>query len=285
MRNHSLLRPLTAAAAALLLTACATTESDGPSADDYLGDLAQRVSANGAAVVGDGCVISDKPGRRDVIVRDASVTIGEAAADGLTRTLSDNNAGPAPQPSPVFCAGTEAIELDRRVRIGDEVRDRGRNLPLSDTVLTDIDDTTAIAWMHLLDRVKTVALSDTSSTYGARALDLPEGTAETLAGVLDHELVWVYRVFGIAVDDAAAAQARFGTSTFDGFGPSNVNEDGSIRNQDEEDSFGYVVALVDLPAGEILWYKRSTNNNGDPRSPERFYRSWAMQALTPFYPR
>ena len=88
------------------------------------------------------------------------------------------------------------------------------------------------------------------------------------------------------MDHRAARQASYQTSSFSRFGGTTlVNEDGDVSNQDEEDAYGYVVALVDLKAGTMLWYKRSTGNRGNPRLPETFYQSWAVQALKPFYPR
>lgn len=273
----------------ILIAAGCTTTPDGPTVDpdDYLDALAQRARTEQTVLIGDGCIISDQPGREDVIIHDASIRIGEAAADGLRRALEDHRAAPARNRLPGYCAGTESVDPDRRIRIAETERRAHRNRRVRDTFIGDREESVSVAYYRLLDQVRRRVLSDSSTEYGARALELPETTLETLRTDADAELAWVYRVFGIAVDHRAAAQARFGTNSFSRFGSSQdgVTEDGQILNQDDEDSYGYVVALVDLSNGDLLWYKRSINNFGDPRSPEVFYQSWARKALKPLFPR
>lgn len=272
-----------------LMTACASTPQP-PAAEPeaYLDRQAARVSTEGTALLGDGCVISDKPGRDDAVIRDVSIRIGEAAADGLRRVLEDAGATPQQIRQPGFCAGAEAIDPDRRIRVSETERKSVRRQRVSDTFLAPDNPDRVLAEYRLMDSVKRTALSDTRREYGARPLALDTADLALLRSSYDSPLIWVYRVFGVAVDERAAARARYSQrSSFDRFAiqPDGVSESGEILNQDEEDSYGYVVALVDLSDGDMLWYKRSTENNGDPRQPERFYQSWAQRAMRPFYPR
>jgi hypothetical protein len=276
------------ACAALILSGCVTAPT-GPEVDpeDYLDALAQRARSEATVLIGDGCVISDQPGRDDIVIRDASIQIGKAAADGLQRAMEGHRAAPVAGILPGFCAGAEALDADRRVRIADTETRFHRNKRVRDSFLGDRDEALSLHYYQLLERVKRRALSDSRAEYGARALELPDTTLEQIRSDAGTELAWVYRVFGIAVDDRAAARARFGTNSFSRFGTGQdgVSEDGRILNQDDEDTYGYVVALIDLNSGDMLWFKRSTKNLGDPRTPEVFYQSWANKALKPFFPR
>lgn len=293
MNHRSIRHPAARIAVTLtaltLATGCATTPQ-GPDTDPetYLNNQASRVEAEGTALLGDGCVISDKPGRDDAVIRDASIRIGEAAADGLRRVLEDAGAAPQQVRQPGFCAGTESVDPDRRIRISETERKFVRRERVRDTFLSTDDIDRTLAEYRLMDAVKRTALADSRTDYGARPLELVATDLEQLQAHYDSALLWVYRVFGVAVDTRAAAQARFGRrSSFDRFSPApdGVSESGEIQNQDEEDSYGYVVGLVDLSSGDMLWYKRSTENRGDPRKPEVFYQSWARRAMQPFYPR
>ena len=284
-RSHAL---LVLTLSGLVAGCAATPQQPAAEPEAYLDQQAQRVESEGVALLGDGCVISDKPGRDDAVIRNLSIRIGEAAADGLRRVLEDAGAPPQQLRQPGFCAGAKPVEADRRIRISETERKPVRRRRVSDTfIATDATDR-ILAEYRLMDRVKQTALQDTRTEYGARPLELADADLATLRDHYDSPLLWVYRVYGVAVDERAATRARYGQrSSFDRFAPTpdGVSESGEILNQDEEDSYGYVVGLVDLSNGDMLWYKRSTDNVGDPRQPELFYQSWARRAMRPFYPR
>ena len=95
---------------------------------------------------------------------------------------------------------------------------------------------------------------------------LRHGSAEQKAKFLPEIASGALRRQSLAVTEPTA-----GTNTTDLRFDENVTVSGSGR--------------IDLNSGDMLWFKRSTKNLGDPRTPEVFYQSWANKALKPFFPR
>ncbi len=122
------------ACAALILSGCVTAPT-GPEVDpeDYLDALAQRARSEATVLIGDGCVISDQPGRDDIVIRDASIQIGKAAADGAGRGAA--HAAPRQEGADVLgLQGGEVVEGRRIAEMTGE-----EDAELADVALVGIE--------------------------------------------------------------------------------------------------------------------------------------------------
>jgi len=291
-----------------LLGACATA-STRPTVPEksFFEQQEERLTAEGASIVSDGCVLRDEVGTPDFIIKSASQTAGEAAAKSLADVLRSSGRSPVVEVTPFVCgghfpglalyvttsgpsnpynsetqqfAGTDAPSggsVDRRPAwpVAQTAKDKPKpsNLPIA--LVQTVQDTPALAdaYSAMLEKSENADIRFTSDglTPDTHPLGLSDEQLSLLKSALKSANVWIVRGGGteVSVGETIGVATLSAMATL---GTVSVAP-GSAGRID--------VALVDLNHNLLLWTQHSVFR-GDPGKAGLYTATQLAPLLAPF---
>lgn len=273
-------------AAAATLTACATVS---PEQRAHLDAEALRLQGHPAALVTDGCILRDRLGDGDFVLRNASVEVGQAIARSAEQVLAEQGLPLSKKVTPFVC-GVALLEKDNQpVAVADTVDDETRDrvdLPivLDDRLAADAD---LVAGYRALLESAVKAPATPAAKAGVAPpqlttqLALDDAMVTRLKAEFGTSTVWVARVAGAQV----SAGKSIGYGMLTGLGSAILSGGTYIVTSQPISGSGMDLVLIDLDDKRVRWKKSLSQQPGDPSKTESYDMAWARNMFDPLFPK
>lgn len=261
--------------------------ASAPPAQRTAGDkdyLAQQRAATDVAklvILADACVIRDVVGD-DLIRRDASEGMPLKAALTLRTLLADRGSNVVSSTAYTVCAATDA-SVDKMPWT--ERWNAPKQAPPGPWLESRDENEAATA---ALQRAVRNRVENATGGYALRSLGLPADTLDALRKSTNAQRAWVVQLAGIDVGGGKQVSQGLWYSLLalpvtlaEGVGGSN---DSSIwRGGIDSDLQRYTLALVDLEAGQLVWWKASGWTGTGTNFGAAYDAEWVLRATRPLY--
>ncbi|MBR9812714.1 hypothetical protein GYB61_02515 [bacterium] len=273
-----LMRALMAMAAALTLAACASNTPQARSESDtnYLAQQRAITDSGPLGLLADACVIRDEIGN-DFVVVGASEGMPLRPALALRSLLMERGQTVPNATVKTVCAATDA-QTDTLPWAESRAHE-----PQAAPARTTIARSATQERAAKLQRAVFQAISKSSGGYRLRALDLSKSDASELQQDLGAKRVWAIQLAGIDVSTGKRVGQSLGYA-FLSYPFVFVEPLAAEAMAGADDDLQrYTLALVDLEARQLVWWKAS--NWADPGSHfgAAYGVDWAYRATSPLY--